>query len=425
MPSNDVESYLDHTNLTAADFTAFEQLLAAQRDRRPYTDSDWRLVLSSSARDGDGRWESTYALFRPGAAFGSPSVDDETYMRVYFDEDGRALPDHPHAPGSLPPFAAELAEHLPGWTVQASPLAPGRNLAELRSQAWGWGRLPWNTASAPHTALILTGPDGERLLAVRTSADAPLLVGAARPDNVPAYDPRAVHLPTPVAFPAGAPPAAVAAELTTTLGPRCQQAAWQARASAATHAVEALRRLSTAYIPAPGDPWGHGEIGSFDSQEDRNRAAWPYTETLIDQGPYLVAGIRSAATIEDHLDPAIGPDLRQLHVTETALDRLREVRDGWRADMAAITGDRAAAERARDRAEDLRNQEAWQCAAPLTNGPLPALAAHVAPRIGSPEPNREQQVKAALARTGPVHGHSAAAATSPVPPTPGALRCAR
>ncbi|MGW2874332.1 hypothetical protein, partial [Kitasatospora sp. NPDC001225] len=204
-------------------------------------------------------------------------MDDETYMRVYFDEDGRALPDHPHAPGSLPPFAAELAEHLPGWTVQASPLAPGRNLAELRSQAWGWGRLPWNTASAPHTALILTGPDGERLLAVRTSADAPLLVGAARPDNVPAYDPRAVHLPTPVAFPAGAPPAAVAAELTTTLGPRCQQAAWQARASAATHAVEALRRLSTAYIPAPGDPWGHGEIGSFDSQEDRNRAAWPYT----------------------------------------------------------------------------------------------------------------------------------------------------
>lgn len=37
MPSNDVESYLDHAHLTAADFTAFEHLLAAQRDRRPYT----------------------------------------------------------------------------------------------------------------------------------------------------------------------------------------------------------------------------------------------------------------------------------------------------------------------------------------------------------------------------------------------------
>ncbi|MFJ6382681.1 hypothetical protein ACIQI7_22105 [Kitasatospora sp. NPDC092039] len=165
MPDNDVESYLDHANLTTADFAAFEQLVVAQRERRPYTDSDWHLVLSSSARGSDGRWESTHALFRPGGAFGTRDTSDKTYVRVYFDENGRALPDQPRAPRPLPRFAAELAEHLPGWTVQANLLVPGRDLAELGGQTWGWGRLPWTTVSAPHTALALTGPDCERLLA--------------------------------------------------------------------------------------------------------------------------------------------------------------------------------------------------------------------------------------------------------------------
>ncbi|MFJ6381373.1 hypothetical protein ACIQI7_15440 [Kitasatospora sp. NPDC092039] len=258
-------------------------------------------------------------------------------MRVYFDEQGRALPDRPHRPGPLPPFGAELAEHLPGWTVQAGPLNPGRDLAELRSQTWGWGRLPWDTVSAPHIALALTGPDGERLLTVKTGIDAPIVLGAAKPDDLPDYDPRAVQVPALVALPSDVPPATVAAE-ETSLGPHCLQAVWEARTSAATHAVEALRRLGSAYAPAPGSPWGRGEIGSFDSPEDRNRAAWPHFETLIDQGPYLVAGIRVAATIEDRLDPAVGPDLRRLYVTETALDRLRELRDGWRDAAACIIG---------------------------------------------------------------------------------------
>ncbi|MET8539910.1 hypothetical protein ABZW03_04530 [Kitasatospora sp. NPDC004799] len=418
MPSNDAESYLDHTHLTAADFTAFEHLLAAQRDRRPFTDSDWRLVLSSSAHGGDGRWESTYALFRPDGAFSNPSPDDETYVRVYFDKNGRALPDRPHAPGPLPPFAAELAEHLPGWTVQASPLAPGRDLAELRSQAWGWGRLPWNTASAPHTALTLTGPDGERLLAVRTDEDAPLLLGAAKPDDLPDYDPQAVHPPALVVLPADVPPATVATEVTTALGPRCRQAAWLARTSAATHAINAIRRLGTAYIPAPGDLWGRGEIGSFDSLEARNRAAWPYAETLVSQGPYLVADIRSAATIEDHLNPAIGLDLRRLHVSETALNRLREVRDSWWDATAGTTGFHPEADQIRQHAEDLRNAEAWTESSRIADGPITALATHVTRRIGLPAPDREEQVKAAVARSGHLPGQSA-----PVPvPAPTPLR---
>ncbi|MFJ6382682.1 hypothetical protein ACIQI7_22110 [Kitasatospora sp. NPDC092039] len=210
----------------------------------------------------------------------------------------------------------------------------------------------------------------------------------------------------------------VAAEVTA-LGPSCRQAAWQARTSATAHAVSALRRLATAYIPAPGDPWGRGEIGSFDSVEDRNRAAWPYAETLIHQGPHLVAGIRATATIEDHLDPAIGSDLRRLHVTEVALDRLREVRDGWRTATAALIG-----EATRERAEDLRNQEAWECAVRIPDGPLPALAAHVAPRIGLLVPDREQQVKAALARKGQFHG-ATAAVPAPAAPAPGAPRRTR
>ncbi|MFG2919068.1 hypothetical protein ACGF0D_40090 [Kitasatospora sp. NPDC048298] len=426
MPANDVECYLDHSHLTAADFTAFEQLVAAQRNLRPYTDSDWHLVLSSSTRGSDGHWESTYALFRPSGAFGPRDSGDETYVRVHFDEHGRALPDQPPAPRALPPFAAELAEYLPGWTVRASPLNPGRDLAELRSQTWGWGRLPWNTVSAPHTALTLTGPDGERLLAVRTDKDAPLVLGAAKPDDLPDYDPAAVQVPALVALPADVPPATVAAEVTTALGLRCRQAVWQARTSAATHALSALHRLSTAYIPGPDSPWGHGEIGSLDSPEDRNRAAWPYTETLIDQGPYLMAGIRAAATIEDHLDPAVGPDLRRLDVTETTLDQLREVRNSWRDAAAAIVGTHPEADWVRQRAENLRNEEAWAASARLTDGPIPALTAHLTPRIGLPTPDREEQVKAAIVRSGNLPRQSSPVpAPASAPLGPGAQRPTR
>ncbi|MFF2149701.1 hypothetical protein, partial [Kitasatospora sp. NPDC058190] len=86
MSYNDNESYLDHSHLTPADFTAFEQILAARRDSRPSLGSDWDLVLTHTSSTGK-QWESTYALFRPCGAFGTA---DEVYVRVYFDEAGRA-----------------------------------------------------------------------------------------------------------------------------------------------------------------------------------------------------------------------------------------------------------------------------------------------------------------------------------------------
>ncbi|MEU4582956.1 hypothetical protein AB0F92_12810 [Kitasatospora aureofaciens] len=421
MSYNDNTSYLDHSHLTPADFTAFEQILAARRDSRPYLDSDWDLILTSHSHTGR-TWESTHAIFRPGGAFGTA---DEVYVRVYFDENGRALPDRPRHPASAQPLTSDLAEQLPGWSVQPCPVSPGRDLAELRHQTWGWGTPPWNIASVPHAALALTGPQGEKLLAVQVSEDAPLLVGAVIPDGF-AYTIGAVRPPAPVAFTAGTTPATVASEITKNLAPRYQQAVWHERTGFVTYALANIQDLTTAWIPDPDSPWSyHGEIGSFESEAARNRAAWRGIETLINHGPHVTAGIRAAATIEDHLDPVIGPDLRRLYVTEDALTRLHEIRDGWQAATASIVGTHPEADRLRHRAKDLRNQEAWAHAVRAADGPLPALAAHVTPRIGSPVPDREQQVKAALTRTGRLQGQSAPAPAPPVPPAPAAHRPTR
>ncbi|MDH6709169.1 hypothetical protein P3T27_005915 [Kitasatospora sp. MAA19] len=425
MSTNDVESYLDHAHLTAADFTEFEQLIAASPDQRPALHADWHLVLTSTRHTG-AQWESTYALFRPCDARAAAEPGNETYVRVYFDEDGRALPDQPHRPVPVPPLAAELAEHLPGWFVQPCPLNPGRDLVELSERLWGGGPAPWGSVSAPHTALSLAGPGGERLLAVRPRPGDELVVRAVRPDDAPDYRLDDVKPPVCIVFPTDAAPATVAAEVRDRFAPGYREAAWRARTNSFTFAAEALQRLSTAYIPEPGSPWGHhGEIGAFESEADRNRAAWRYITTLTEQGPHLAAGIRAATVIEDRLDPVVGPDLRRFYVTEAALASLQEIQDGWHGAMGAIVGTSPEAERTRDRAEDLRNQEAWECAAPITDGPLPALAAHVTPRIGLPTPNCEEQVKAALARSGHLRGQSTPAPAPPAPPRPDARRPAR
>ncbi|MFF2078571.1 hypothetical protein ACFVXG_27925 [Kitasatospora sp. NPDC058162] len=419
MPTNDVESHLDHARLTTADFTVFEQLLAARRDRLPYPPADWHLVLTSTSIGT--QWQSAYALFRSCDALTTTESGNETYVRVYFDEDGRALPDQPHLPRALPPFAAELAEHLPGWSVQPCPLNPGRDLVELQDRLWGGGPPPWNSVFAPHSALALVGPGGERLLAVRPRPGHELVVRAARPDDAPGYHLDDVKPPVRLVFPTDAAPAMVAAEVRDRFAPGYREAVWRARTNSSTFAAEALQRLSTAYIPEPGSPWGHlGEIGAFESEADRNRAAWRYITTLAEQGPHLAAGIRAAIHLEDRLDPGVAPDLGRLGAAEYALARLQEGRDAWQGATAAIVGTSPEAERLRARAEDLRNQEAWDCAVPLTASPLPALAAHVAPRVALPVPGREQQVKAALARTGRLRSHGPAEPAPPGRPTPSA-----
>ncbi|MGF1425463.1 hypothetical protein [Kitasatospora sp. LaBMicrA B282] len=109
-------TYLDHTHLTGVDYAAFEQLLAAQHDSRPYPDSDWQLVLSETEQTAR-HWASTLAIFRPGA-FNTAPQDHEVYVQVYFDERGRALPDRPDQPIPDSPLGTELTEHLPGWSIQ-------------------------------------------------------------------------------------------------------------------------------------------------------------------------------------------------------------------------------------------------------------------------------------------------------------------
>ncbi|MFF3069179.1 hypothetical protein [Kitasatospora sp. NPDC057936] len=365
-------------------------------------------------------------MFKPCDTRTDTELGEETYVRVYFDEDGRALPDRPHRSGPVPPLAAELAEHLPGWSVQPCPLNPGRDLVELSERLWGGGPPPWDSVSAPHTALALAGPGGERFLAVRPRPGHELQVRSALPDDDPDCRLGAVKPPHRIVFRADATPATVAADIRDRLAPGYRQAVWHARTNAFTYAAEGLQQLSPAYIPEPGSSWGrHGEVGGFESEADRNRAAWRYITTLTDQGPHLVAGIRAAIRLEDRLDPSVAADLGRLPATEYALARLAEVRQAWQGAMAAIVGTSPEAGRTRARAERLRNQEAWETAAPLRDGPLPALAAHVGPRIALPVPDREQQIKAAMARTGRPRGDVSVTPAPPAPPPAGVPRRTR
>ncbi|MFF2956994.1 hypothetical protein ACFVVU_37345 [Kitasatospora sp. NPDC057965] len=393
MPDNPIV-YIDHADLTAEDFATFERL----RAYLPNTHPRWELAFGANSATSDGQWASSEALFQ---------LTDGRYARVFFDEHGNALPDRPVAPvTSL--FSEDLARHLPGWSVRPLPLHPGRDLADVNDRAWSWSWPGFTSTAGPHTAIALTGPAGERLLAVRPGADTSLLVGAARPDD-------ARHLMgapepgPPVSFVAEADAGAVAAEITGAMAPRYRQELWRARSAAVTEAVHGLQELS--------DDLAGEHVWSV--VRERNRRAWFYSEVLLDTGQHVVAGIRSVTRVEDHLDPFVGPDLRRLHVVEKALAHLQEIHGSWldaRAALAASSDDIGPALR---RADNLRNAEAWPFAQWLAQGPLHALARHVTPRIGAPAPDRDQQMKAALARASNLPARpspTAPAATAAPPP---------
>ncbi|MFE4520030.1 hypothetical protein ACFRMQ_38395 [Kitasatospora sp. NPDC056783] len=331
---HDPTAHIDHADLTPADFATFEQL----RAHLPTTHPRWELVYGINSFTPEGRWASTEALFELTGS--DPGVAGR-FARVYFDEHGNALPDRPADPVTSP-LAEDLAGHLPGWSVRPLPLHPGRDLADLNDRAWCWSWPGFTSTTAPHTALALTGPAGEHLLAVRPGADTPLLVGAARPDD-------AHHLmgepepTTPVSFAMETDTATTAAQITGTIAPRYRQALWKARSQAATEAVLGLQDLSDALVgdhPWSDDRYRHVQV--FESEHDRNRMAWWHIEVLLDTGPYVVGGIRSATRIEEHLDPLVGPDLRRLHTVEEALAHLQEIQDGWLAAQAAAPAATAA-----------------------------------------------------------------------------------
>ncbi|MFF2657330.1 hypothetical protein ACFVUH_08185 [Kitasatospora sp. NPDC058032] len=395
--TDDTPAYTDHAALVPADYTAFEHLLAARRDGHPFIHPKWEMLLSTSSTSSPGTWEYAYALFHSPLRFAftdsSPAAED--VVRVFFDEDGRALPDRPASPRPDSPLSKDLAEHLPGWSVEACHLAPGRALVELEEQTWGWGGSQWTSTAGPHDASDLTGPAGERLLAVRLLPDAPILVGAAVPDGVRPFDLGQARPPAPLSV---GPTAAAATAITSVIAPRYRQAAWQARVGSMTFAIDSLRDLCSARITRPRRA-GRRAGETFESEAVRGRAAWRHIETAIAAAPAVAAAIRAFTVAEDRLDPVVRKDLQQLTLTEGALTRLQEIRAGWQEEIAAFV-DTPDGSWLRRQAEDLRNQEAWPHAQRLAEGPLTALAAYITPRIGAPVPDREQQMKAALARAG-------------------------
>ncbi|MFJ1707628.1 hypothetical protein [Kitasatospora sp. NPDC088346] len=392
---DDTDLYIDHADLRSEDFTAFEKLLAAHRDRIPWTDPDWESVMFAG-HVSDGKWHEPNALFTPSrrSSAWAASAGAKSAL-VYFDEDGRALPDRPRGPAPDSPLATHLTDRLPTWSAEPCHLAPGRDLADLQDQTWGW-RAPWTTTVAPHDAALLTGPGGERLLAVQMGEDSPLTVGAAVPEGLGGYNLGSVRRPGTVSVPSGATPTALSAAINDTLAPQYRRALWEARTVVLGFAAEDIRDLGAT----------------------RTRGLWSHVEVLLANGPHLLAGIRAATVADDHLDPAVGPQLPTLQTTADALTRLQEIRTTWEEATPPGTGAESAPERRR--LEELRDHQARPYALQLANGPLPDLAAHVTARIGAPVPDPDATARAARARstrspapTSPPAG--AAPATTPQP----------
>ncbi|MCG6496933.1 hypothetical protein [Kitasatospora sp. A2-31] len=391
---DDTTLYIDHADLRSEDFTAFEKLLAAHRDRVPCTDPDWESVMFAGHLS-DGKWHEPSALFTPSRRSARAASAAEKSVLVYFDEDGRALPDRPRGPAPDSALATHLAEHLPLWSAEPCHLTPGRDLADLQDETWGW-RAPWTTTAAPHDAAFLTGPAGERLLAVQMGEDSPLIVGAAVPEGLGGYNLGSVRRPGTVSLAAGAAPAALGDAINDTLAPQYQRALWEARTVVLGFAAEDIRYLGAA----------------------RSRSPWRHVETILANGPHLVAGIRAATVADDHLDPRVRPQLRTLHTTADTLARIQEIRTAWKEAAATAPGAESAPERRR--LEELRDHQAWPYALQLANGPLPDLAAHVTARIGAPVPDPDETARAARARSArrPTHASpptGAAPATTPQP----------
>ncbi|MEV0188414.1 hypothetical protein AB0I39_07760 [Kitasatospora purpeofusca] len=398
---DDTDLYIDHADLAPADFAAFEQLLAAHRDRVPWTDPDWESVMFAGHLR-DGKWYEPYVLFTPSRRSARAASAGEKTVLVYFDEDGRALPDPPRGPAPASALSTHLADRLPTWSAEPCRLAPGRELADLQDQTWGW-RAPWTTTTAPHDAAFLTGPDGERLLAVQMGEDSPLTVGAAVPHGLGGYNLGSVRRPGTVSVPAGATPAALSTAIDGTLAPQYRQAVWQARTVVSGFAAEDIRDLGPT----------------------RTRGLWSNVEVLLANGPHLLAGIRAAAVADDHLDPAVGQRLRNLPTTADALARLQEIRTTWEKATPPGTGAESAPERRR--LEELRDHQARPYALQLANGPLPALAAHVTARIGAPVPDPDETARAARVRStrSPAPTFPPTGAAPATTPQPGPRRPAR
>ncbi|GLW57988.1 hypothetical protein [Kitasatospora phosalacinea] len=401
--------FLDHAHLTEADFAAFEQLLDTRRDGNDRTHPHWELVPGGAQQD-------SFAVFRPTGDRGS-TLPNHWEAKVYLDEAGHILPEQPGPPAPLPPLATVLAAHLPGWSAQPCRLNPGRDLADLTGQLWGRHPSLWNSATAPHSAFALAGPGGERLLVVQPHPDGRVFLRSMLPDDAPEnrylWSPRP---PDPVEFSADTEPSVLAAEVTERFVPAYQRAAWYARTAAVEDALVSLDDLSVAYVlPANTQRFGEPEV--FESAAARDHAAWQHLDVLADQGPHILAGIRTVTTAEDRLDPVIGPQLRRLHHAEDALAGIREVRTRWAPLTTRTASDDPATTRIRSWAQDQRNSEAWSRSAWVPGMSLAVLAQDVTRRIGRPVPSRDKQVEAAVARTERRGtGFTAEPAPAPSPP---------
>ncbi|RKE22019.1 hypothetical protein [Streptomyces sp. TLI_171] len=412
MPTNDAESFLDHAHLAEADFAAFEQLLAARGNNDDRAHPAWELVSAHTSHLG-GELQNSFAVFRPTGERGS-TLPNHWEAKVNLDEAGHVLPERPGPPAPLPPLAAALAAHLPGWSAQPRRLNPGRDLAELAGQLWDRHPSQWTSTSAPHSAFALDGPRGERLLVVQPHPDGPLLLRAARPDNAPEHqDFWASRPPEPVEFSADTDPVAMAAEVEERFAPAYQRAAWHARTIAVEDALVALDDLSVAYV-LPPNTRHLGEPDIFESAAARDRTAWRHLDVLADQGPHLIAGIRAVTTAEDRLNRDLGPRLRRLHYAENALNGIREIRNRWEVLATRTASDDPATTRIRASAQDMRNGEAWSRTPWVPIMSLAVLAQDLTPRIGRPAPNRDKQVQAATVRG----RHRFGAAPEPAAATP-------
>ncbi|MGW2547557.1 hypothetical protein ACWC5I_43460, partial [Kitasatospora sp. NPDC001574] len=151
---------------------------------------------------------------------------------------------------SFPGLVAALAGHLPGWSAW---IAGGAAGLELQRQPWAPALPGPGGPRAPYDAAELTGPDGERLVAVLPPGHPNLLVAALRPDDTDAFVDAPTSRPIPLALSLDQDPAAAAVQIQDVLLPRYRQAVWDARTHAVAGALAAITRAAASWGPDPDD----------------------------------------------------------------------------------------------------------------------------------------------------------------------------
>lgn len=242
----------------------------------------------------------------------------------------------PHVRPNLNWFARQVATRLPGtWTTGAR-LPVGLSGMNDYIEVWDSQNLDWATAEfSPWKAAVLSGPRGERLLALaHPRHPTNFIVGALAPPGL-GHDPVGDE-DAPLAITVTTHPARAASDIARRFLPRYAEAVARIRLPALADALGGAAQaeadwdaVSDSLCDSDGQPLDEAAYG--EGQRQRDAAAWLNLQTFLFHGPAVLAD-GHAALPALVLDPAVAEQWRwRLGALQAALDGGLRIHAEWEA----------------------------------------------------------------------------------------------